>query len=96
MIKIAVESTDVIRRDGKTKNGKDFPREQTVYAYTFDKSGKAKPHPEAAKITLWDNDQPLAVGTYTLAPGSVYIDRYGALALAPKLVAVAPTGRGGA
>lgn len=96
MIKISVEAIEVSQREGTTKNGKAKPREQTIWAHTLDKSGKQQPHPTRARLTLWENDQPLAVGTYTLAPQSIFVDRFGGLALAPKLVAVAASGRGGA
>lgn len=96
MIKISVEAVVINQRQGSMKNGKPFPREQMVYAYLMDKEGKPKPHPVEAKVTLWDDDKPLAIGMHTLAPQSIYIDKYGAFALAPKVVPVASSGRGGA
>lgn len=97
MIKFTVEpNAEINQRSGTMKNGKAFPREQTVWAYIQGKDGKPLPHPVQAKITLWDEDQPLKPGQYTLAPESIYVDRYGAFALAPKPVAVNATGRGGA
>jgi len=95
---IRFDATDEInQRNGTMKNGKPFPREQTVWAYTLDRDGKPQAHPQKAKITLWDGDAPLKAGSsFTLAPQSIYIDKYGAFALAPKVVAVASSGRGGA
>lgn len=96
MIRISVESVEVSQREGTTKTGKAKPREQTIWAHTLGKDGKPQPHPVRARHTLWEGDQPLAVGTYTLAPQSVFVDRFGGLALAPKLVAVPSSGSGGA
>jgi hypothetical protein len=95
MVKITVESVDVTQRDGQTKAGKAKPREQTIWVHTLSKDGKPQPHPVRARHTLWEGDQPLPVGTYTLAPQSIFIDRFGGIAVAPKLVSVA-SGRGGA
>lgn len=96
MIKFTVESVVINQRSGNMKNGKAFPREQIVWAHTLDQAGKPKPHPTEAKLTLWDEDQPLPPGQYTLAPQSIYIDKYGAFALAPKPAPLAASGRGGA
>jgi len=96
MIKISVEAVEITQREGTTKSGKALPREQTIYAHVLGKDGKPQPHPVRARHTLWEGDQPLAVGTYTLAPQSVFVDRFGGLALAPKLVAVTSSGGGGA
>lgn len=97
MIKFTVEAKqEITQRQGTMKNNKPFPREQTVYAYVLDREGNPQPHPQRAKITLWDGEEALKPGTYTLAPQSIYIDKYGAFALAPKVVAVGASGRGGA
>jgi len=97
MIRFTVEGNqEITQRSGTMKNGKPFPREQTVWAYTLDRDGKPLPHPQRAKITLWDGDEVLKPGSYTLAPQSIYVDKYGAFALAPKVVAIAPSGRGSA
>jgi hypothetical protein len=96
MVKISVESVDVTQREGTTKSGKAKPREQTIWVHTLSKDGKSQPHPVRARHTLWDGDQPLPVGSYTLAPQSVFVDRFGGIALAPKLVPIAASGRGGA
>lgn len=95
MIKVTVESIEVTQREGQTRNNKPFPREQTIYVHLHDKDGKLQPHPTRAKLTLWDGVEPYKPGPYILAPQSVYVDRYGNPALAPKLVPVA-SGRGGA
>lgn len=96
MILFTVESVEVTQRPGMMKNNKPYPREQVIYAHITDKEGKRRPHPVEAKHTLWENDEPLKVGQYTLAPQSVYVDQYGKPALAPKYVPVPASGRGGA
>ncbi len=95
MILISVESVEITQKSGTMRNGKPYPREQTVWAYLCDSQGKIEPHPTRAKLTLWDADQPVAVGKHTLAPQSVRVDGYGGFILAPKLVSSAG-GRGGA
>jgi hypothetical protein len=95
MVKITVESVDITQREGSMKNGKAKPREQTIWVHTLTKDGKPQPHPVRGRHTLWEGDVPLVVGTYTLAPQSIFVDRFGGLAIAPTLVPVA-SGRGGA
>lgn len=91
MIKVSVPS--VVTRNqagiGKTSNkpyNMDF---QTVYAHTIGKDGKPNPFPEKTEIILERNEQgqPLvyAIGEYQLHPGSLYVDRSGNLAVAPRL-----------
>jgi len=89
MIKIEV-TAEVLEATGPKR-----PRNQVVYAYHLSKDGKPQPHPVRTLVPLWSEDQPYAPGNYTLAPQSVYTDRFGNFALAPKLVALA-SGRGGA
>lgn len=96
MIKVTVESVDITQREGMTKNGKPFPKEQTVYYHLFDRDGKPEPHPVKGKITLWNGDDALKVGTYILAPQSIRMGRFGQPELAPKLVPATASGRGGA
>ena len=70
-----------------TKRGQ--MRKQEAFAHTLSRDGKPAKYPTRCELVLPDDGQAFAPGTYSLAPQSVYVDRYGNLALSPKLVAVA-------
>jgi len=65
---------------------------QTVYFHLTDKAGNPQPFPEKTEIILdkdeVGNPKVYAPGKYLLHPSSLYIDRSGSLAVAPRLVAV--------
>ena len=94
MIKVSVPA--VVTRNmsgvGKT-SGKSYNMDfQTVYVHTIGRDGKVAPFPEKVEIILDKNEQgqPLvyAPGEYQLHPASVYVDRSGNLAVAPRLVSI--------
>lgn len=66
---------------------------QTVYVHTIGKDGKADLYPTKTEIIVDKGGDGLpaayAPGEYTLHPSSVYIDRSGNLAIAPRLLKVA-------
>lgn len=95
IVKVSVPS--VITRNqsgiGKT-SGKSYNMDfQTVYVHTIGRDGKPAPFPEKTEIILDKNEQgqPLvyAVGEYQLHPASLYVDRSGNLAVAPRLAPIA-------
>lgn len=89
MIKIEVRDAVATVRNITSKAGKELQfREQAAYAFTLDRNGAVRPYPESIRINLRDGQEPYAVGMYTLAPASVWVDRFGGLALAPKLAPV--------
>ena len=96
MIQVSVTSTEVRNQSGNAKaSGKPYSLNfQTVWFHTFDRQGNKNPYPEKSEIILDKNEQGQAlfwpVGEYTLAPSSVYVDRSGSLAIAPRLVALKP------
>ncbi|WP_291519294.1 single-stranded DNA-binding protein [Acidovorax sp.] len=96
MIQVSVTSTEVRNQRGTAKaSGKAYDLNfQTVWFHTHDRNGNKNPYPEKSEIILEKNEQgaPLvwAVGEYTLSPSSVYVDRSGNLAIAPRLVAIKP------
>lgn len=96
MIKITVPSLPVRNMTGIAKATQkpynlDF---QTVYYHTADKQGNPLPFPEKSEIILDKGTDGLpmmyAPGEYTLAPASLYVDRNGSLAVAPKLIPLKP------
>ena len=99
MIQVSVTSTEVRNQSGNAKaSGKPYSLNfQTVWVHTHDKTGKKNPYPEKTEIILDKNEQGAAlfypVGEYTLAPESIYVDRSGNLAVAPRLVAIKPAAR---
>lgn len=97
MIQVSVTSTEVRNQSGNAKaSGKPYSLNfQTVWFHTFDRTGQKLPYPEKAEIILEKNKEGAAlfypVGEYALADSSIYIDRGGNVAVAPKLVAIKPT-----
>lgn len=98
MIKVSVTSTEVRNQSGNAKaTGKAYSLNfQTVWAHTYDRSGKPNPYPEKVEIILDKNEQGAAlfwpIGEYTLAPESVYVSRNGVLTIStsPRLVPLKP------
>lgn len=97
MIQVSVTSTEVRNQRGIAKaSGKQYDINfQTVWFHTHDKQGNKNPYPEKTEIILEKNEQGAAlfypVGEYTLAPGSLYVDRSGNLAVSPRLTKLVPT-----
>ena len=94
MIRVSVTSTDVRNQSGNVKTtGKPYSLNfQTVWLHTVDRHGKPNPYPEKAEIILEKNAEGAAlfypVGTYQLAPESIYLNRNGDVAISPKLIAL--------
>jgi hypothetical protein len=82
---VKIEVTDEVHAPSNPNR----PRNQVAYAHLAGRDGKAQPHPERVFIPLWREDKPFAAGLYTLAPQSVYADKWRSLALTPKLVPIA-------
>ncbi|NJD23900.1 MAG: helix-destabilizing protein [Betaproteobacteria bacterium] len=87
MLKISVETSAFDLKQGTSaKTGKDYRiREQEAWAYTFDRSGKPNKHPIRVRLTLDDDQDPYQIGEYELDPASLYVDRFGQLALRARL-----------
>lgn len=100
MIQVSVTSTEVRNQRGIAKaSGKQYDINfQTVWFHTHDKQGNKNPYPEKSEIILEKDANGAAlfwpVGEYTLAPSSLYIDRSGNLAVAPRLVSLKPKAQG--
>lgn len=82
---IRIEVTDEVIPSTSEKR----PSKQVAYGHFLGRDGKPLPHPERIYIPLWSGDKPYTVGSYTLAPQSIYADKWRELALSPKLVPVA-------
>lgn len=94
MIKVSVPKLPLRNMSGIGKtSGKSYNMDfQTVYVHLFDKDGQPLPYPEKTEIILAKNDQgqPLAYapGEYQLHPASLYVDRSGNIAVAPRLAPI--------
>ncbi len=92
MIRVTVPTLPVRNQSGIGKtSGKAYSLDfQTVYFHTCDKQGNPLPFPEKSEIILEKGSDGLpmayAAGEYQLAPASLYVDRNGSLAVAPKLI----------
>ena len=94
MIQVSVTSTEVRNQSGNAKaTGKPYSLNfQTVWVHTYGRDGQKLPYPEKTDIIL-DKDKDGAalyypVGEYIVAPSSIYVDRGGNLAIAPRLQAI--------
>ena len=91
LIKVSVPSMPIRNMSGIGRtSGKSYNMDfQTVYVHVTDRDGKPAPFPEKTEIILTKNDQgvavPYAPGEYQLHPASIYVDRTGNLAVAPRL-----------
>lgn len=87
MIKITVPQLPPRRMTGTSKAGKAYDMTfQTIYCHTSDQTGQPLPFPEKSELILAKDAQPFPPGDYTLSPDSLYVDRDGRLAVAPRLV----------
>jgi hypothetical protein len=91
-LKIAVHSTDIRNFSGvSASTQKPFNMNfQTVYIFTSDRHGNQNPYPEKVEIILEKspdgNPVSFQVGDYLLSDSSIYVDRYGSLAVKPLLL----------
>lgn len=90
MFKVQVETTVFDLKQGTSaKTGKPYSiREQEAWMYGFGRDGKQHPHPQKIKLTLDDDQQPYPVGTYQIDPASLYVDRFGQVAIRVRLRSV--------
>lgn len=88
MMKIEVKNSDVRVKSGvSAKTGKSYSmREQDAYLHTYGRDGKPNAYPERIVLTLEDNQDPYAPGTYSLCPTSIYVGSYGSVNIRPRLV----------
>lgn len=88
MIKITVPALPIRNMKGIGKQSqKPYDMNfQTVYAHTADQTGQPLPFPEKTEVILETGAAAFPPGEYTLSPNSLFVDRQGNLAVAPKLV----------
>lgn len=92
MIQVSVTSEEVRNQSGNAKaTGKPYSLNfQTVWFHTFDRAGQKLPYPEKVEIILEKDKDGAALyyprGEYTLSPSSIYVDRNGSIAIAPRLI----------
>ena len=92
MIKITVHSAELQHLHGTSKtSGKAYSMfKQIAYFHTLDKSGNPLPFPEKGEVMVEKDNMgqgiAYAPGLYQLHPTSLYLDRNGQIAVAPKLV----------
>lgn len=96
MIRISVTSTEVRNQSGNAKaTGKPYSLNfQPVWFHLTDRAGNPDPYPTKVEIILEKDKDGAAlfhpIGDYTLSPNSVYVDRTGNVAIAPRLVPIRP------
>lgn len=93
MIKIEIRSAEVVTKSGvSARTGKPYSmNEQRGYAFTCDRQGNPQPYPSQLCITLANGVQPYQPGLYTLAPSSLYTNKYDQLEISPNLVPISAT-----
>jgi len=91
MLKVQVETTVFDLKQGTSaKTGKPYSiREQEAWMFGYGRDGKPQPHPQKIKLTLDDDQNPYEVGTYQIDPASLYVDRFGQVAIRVRLRAIA-------
>ena len=77
---IEITQEPLIERSGNSNGRAYHIREQLAYLH---KSGQ--PYPDKIRVQLERDQQPYAPGGYELDESSFYPDRYGKLAVRPKL-----------
>ena len=96
MNKVIITSTEVRHQSGNSKTtGKPYAMSfQTGWIQTFSRDGTPNPYPEKFEIILEKDKDGAALfhatGEYVLHPSSIYLDRQGNLAVAPRLASVKP------
>lgn len=87
MLKVEVATTMVNEKRGTSaKTGKAYCiREQEAWVTTYDREGKQQPHPQKFNLTLDDDQKPYELGNYIIDPASIYVDRFGQLAIRARL-----------
>lgn len=82
MFKIEIKSTELKLVQGTSqRSGKAYSfHTQQAYAHV---EGKA--YPVEFKLSIDNGASAHAPGTYTLSPSSFYVDKFGNLAVSPKL-----------
>lgn len=87
MLKVSVETEVVdVRRGVSAKTGKPYEiREQEAWMFGFGRDGQPQKHPQKIKLTLDDDQKPYGLGGYILDPASIYVDRFGQVAIRARL-----------
>lgn len=88
MIRVEVASTAVEVKTGTSpRTGKQYNiREQECWVHTVDKAtGQTRPHPERAVVPLEEGQPPYPPGSYTICPSSIYVARFGLVAMRLRL-----------
>lgn len=87
MITVEIKEVAVTNKSGTAaKTGKAYSiDEQTGWAHLCDKSGNPHPYPVRVQIALENGQDPYQPGLYTLAPESLYANRYGQIEIRPVL-----------
>jgi len=95
MLKVQVETTMVDLNQGTSaKTGRPYSiREQEAWMFCYGRDGKPQPFPQKIKLTLDDDQQPYASGTYQIDPASLYVDRFGQVAIRVRLRAMVQTAK---
>jgi len=66
--------------------------EQPAYAHTYDRQGNKNQYPQHIKLQLRKDQAGYKKGMYTLSPASIYVNKYGQLAISPMLTPVPAQG----
>ncbi|MCG2577586.1 G5P family DNA-binding protein [Dechloromonas sp. XY25] len=88
MLKVSVETEVIDLKTGiSAKTGKPYNiREQEAWMYGYGRDGQPQKHPQKIKLTLDDEQEKgYPVGQYILDPASIYVDRFGQVAIRARL-----------
>jgi len=88
MIKIEIQNDEVIIE----RRGQYEFHEQPAYAHTFDRQGNPNRYPQLINLQLRKDQAAYPKGLYMLSAASVYVNKYGSLALSPTLTPLTAQG----
>lgn len=93
-VRLEVDNTHVVERT-MTYQGKPLVfREQEAYAFLLAGDGSAARYPTLIKVGLEVGQQPYAKGLYLLSGTSLFVDKYGKLAIGRLRLAAVPVVQG--
>lgn len=92
MIRIEVTNSEVETRTSRKLNPRTNQpyifHEQQAFAFVHGRDGQPSKYPVRFRISLEDSQEAYKPGFYTIHPNSIYVDKYGSLAIGRVVLSV--------